>query len=53
MQAACDDIAVVTQWDDGRTDGPRTTPTSSASQPSPVTAMLADLDARPGDRVRS
>ncbi len=48
---ACEDIAVVTQWDDGRADAPGTVPTSSASMPSLVVAMLGDLDPRPGARV--
>lgn len=47
------DQVIVTQWDDGRThwpdDGKR--PTCSASMPSAVAGMLAELDARPGHRV--
>jgi protein-L-isoaspartate(D-aspartate) O-methyltransferase len=44
------DEALVTQLDDGHPDGPRTA-TSSASMPSLVARMLAELDARPGHRV--
>ncbi len=50
---AAEDVAVVTQWDDGEHSGrePGGTPTSSASMPSVVWDMLGDLDVRPGDRV--
>lgn len=46
--AADADVPVATQWDDGRHQGtaPGTVPTSSASMPSVVMAMLADLDVR-------
>ncbi|GAB2696216.1 methyltransferase domain-containing protein [Kitasatospora kifunensis] len=51
--AAQADIPIVTQWDDGRHRGspPGTVPTSSASMPSVVAAMLDDLDVSPGMRV--
>ncbi|KRV48656.1 protein-L-isoaspartate(D-aspartate) O-methyltransferase [Wenjunlia vitaminophila] len=44
------DVPVVTQWDDGRHsgDGPGEVPTSSASMPSVVLAMLRNLDVRDG-----
>ncbi|MFE0023162.1 methyltransferase domain-containing protein [Amycolatopsis sp. NPDC059021] len=45
---------LVTQYDDGATAWPSTdgrTPTSSASQPSVVLAMLAAADIQPGQRV--
>ncbi|MFG3285761.1 methyltransferase domain-containing protein [Streptomyces sp. NPDC048111] len=47
------DVPIVTQWDDGVHSGtaPGHVPTSSASMPSVVTAMLRDLDVRPGCRV--
>ncbi|MFI2029483.1 methyltransferase domain-containing protein [Streptomyces buecherae] len=47
------DVPVVTQWDDGAHSGrePGRVSTSSASMPSVVFRMLADLDVRPGDRV--
>lgn len=52
-RAACADIPIVTQWDDGRHRGtePGAMPTSSASQPSVVAGMLRDLDVSPGARV--
>ncbi|SFF63276.1 Protein-L-isoaspartate(D-aspartate) O-methyltransferase (PCMT) [Actinacidiphila alni] len=47
------DVPVVTQWDDGRHagPGPGKVATSSASMPSVVAAMLADLDVRDGQAV--
>lgn len=45
------DVPIVTQWDDGAGEGPGGEATSSASMPSVVFRMLADLDAHPGDRV--
>ncbi|RCH69309.1 methyltransferase domain-containing protein [Streptomyces sp. SDr-06] len=47
------DVPVVTQWDDGGHTGtePGNVSTSSASMPSVVFRMLADLDVRPGHRV--
>lgn len=47
------DTAIVTQWDDGAHAGPEPgeVPTSSASAPSLVAGMLADLDVRPGQQV--
>ncbi|WP_346655824.1 methyltransferase domain-containing protein [Streptomyces sp. RFCAC02] len=47
------DVPVTTQWDDGQHAGeaPGRLPTSSASMPSVVTRMLADLDVFPGARV--
>lgn len=47
------DVPIVTQWDDGRHTGtaPGAMATSSASQPSLVAGMLADLDVEPGHRV--
>ncbi|MEU1294391.1 protein-L-isoaspartate(D-aspartate) O-methyltransferase [Streptomyces sp. NPDC005840] len=45
------DVPIVTQWDDGAGEGPGGEATSSASMPSVVFRMLADLDARPGDSV--
>ncbi|MEU9194915.1 methyltransferase domain-containing protein [Streptomyces hundungensis] len=47
------DVPVVTQWDDGRHTGtePGNVSTSSASMPSVVFGMLADLDVKPGHRV--
>ncbi|MFG2717272.1 methyltransferase domain-containing protein [Streptomyces sp. NPDC048416] len=47
------DVPVVTQWDDGTHTGtdPGSVSTSSASMPSVVFRMLADLDVRPGQRV--
>jgi protein-L-isoaspartate O-methyltransferase len=53
-QAAADSNApIVTQWDDGAHEGidPGGLSTSSASAPSVVFRMLADLDVRPGMRV--
>ncbi|WNI17308.1 methyltransferase domain-containing protein [Actinacidiphila sp. ITFR-21] len=46
-------VPVTTQWDDGRHEGPGPgrVPTSSASAPSVVAAMLRDLDVRDGLRV--
>ncbi|MFF2080547.1 methyltransferase domain-containing protein [Kitasatospora sp. NPDC058162] len=53
MAAAAADIPIITQWDDGEHRGtePGTVPTSSASMPSLVAAMLADLQVEPGMRV--
>lgn len=47
------DVPVTTQWDDGRHQGsaPGRVPTSSASAPSLVAAMLHALDVRDGMRV--
>ncbi len=47
------DVPIVTQWDDGVHAGtaPGRVSTSSASMPSVVAAMLADLDVKPGNRV--
>ncbi|WP_438296931.1 methyltransferase domain-containing protein [Streptomyces sp. HUAS TT7] len=47
------DVPVVTQWDDGKHTGndPGSVSTSSASMPSVVFRMLADLDVKPGNRV--
>ncbi|WP_329338623.1 methyltransferase domain-containing protein [Streptomyces sp. NBC_00663] len=45
------DVPIVTQWDDGKSDGPGEVPTSSASMPSVVFRMLRDLDVQSGDRV--
>ncbi|MEU3353425.1 methyltransferase domain-containing protein [Streptomyces sp. NPDC037389] len=43
---------LVTQWDDGRHEGERgRVATISSSMPSLVSAMLTDLDIRPGQRV--
>ncbi|MFJ8153998.1 methyltransferase domain-containing protein [Streptomyces sp. NPDC094468] len=52
FQYADADVPVVTQWDDGKPagDGARV-PTSSASMPSVVFGMLADLDVEPGRTV--
>ncbi|MEV6008861.1 hypothetical protein AB0M29_18825 [Streptomyces sp. NPDC051976] len=46
-------VPITTQWDDGRHEGAAvgTAPTSSASAPSVVAAMLRDLDVRDGMRV--
>ncbi|GLW14170.1 protein-L-isoaspartate O-methyltransferase [Streptomyces sp. NBRC 13847] len=51
--AASANVPLVTQWDDGRHAGsePGTVPTSSASMPSVVAAMLRDLDVSEGMRV--
>ncbi|MDB1088768.1 methyltransferase domain-containing protein [Streptomyces sp. ACA25] len=51
--AADANMPVVTQWDDGRHSGtaPGTEPTSSASMPSVVAAMLAAAELKPGHRV--
>nr|WP_202446771.1 methyltransferase domain-containing protein [Streptomyces sp. SID5468] len=50
---AHENCPIVTQWDDGAHDGiePGTVPTSSASAPSVVFRMLADLDVQPGHKV--
>ncbi|TQE22002.1 methyltransferase domain-containing protein [Streptomyces ipomoeae] len=47
------DVPIVTQWDGGEGDGlnPGLLATSSASMPSVVRSMLADLDVHPGHRV--
>ncbi|MET9968749.1 methyltransferase domain-containing protein [Streptomyces sp. NPDC006356] len=45
------DVPVVTQWDDGKSEGRGTVPTSSAAMPSVVFRMLRDLDVRAGHRV--
>lgn len=52
-RAAYANIPLVTQWDDGQHTGtePGTVPTSSASMPSVVAAMLRELDVRDGMRV--
>lgn len=52
-RAAYRDIPLVTQWDDGRHTGtkPGSTGTSSASMPSVVASMLADLEVSDGMRV--
>ncbi|WP_053170793.1 methyltransferase domain-containing protein [Streptomyces sp. SBT349] len=52
-EAAESDQPVITQWDNGRHRGraPGRTPTSSASAPPLVAAMLAALDVAPGMRV--
>jgi protein-L-isoaspartate O-methyltransferase len=53
-QAAADsDAPIITQWDDGEHQGeePGELPTSSASAPSLVASMLADLDVHPGMRA--
>ncbi|MFG2527997.1 methyltransferase domain-containing protein [Streptomyces sp. NPDC048516] len=46
-------VPLVTQWDDGQHTGsePGTVPTSSASMPSVVAAMLRELDVSEGMRV--
>lgn len=51
--AAESNMPIVTQWDDGQHHGtqPGNVATSSASMPSVVDGMLADLDARPGMTV--
>ncbi|WP_329554157.1 methyltransferase domain-containing protein [Streptomyces sp. NBC_00696] len=48
-----DNVPIVTQWDDGRHQGPEPgdVPTSSVSMPSVVFSMLRDLEVRLGDRV--
>jgi protein-L-isoaspartate O-methyltransferase len=53
VRAAFDNVAVVTQWDDGGRGGDEqgVVPTSSASMPSVVAGMLRDLDVRDGMRV--
>lgn len=47
------DAPIVTQWDDGKHEGPGPgiVPTSSASMPSVVFSMLHDLDVEPGHRA--
>jgi protein-L-isoaspartate O-methyltransferase len=52
-EAVATDTAIVTQWDNGDHTGrdPGTTPTCSASKPTIVALMLADLDASPGHKV--
>lgn len=52
-RAACANVPLVTQWDDGAHTGtdPGKVPTSSASMPSVVAAMLRDLDVSDGTRV--
>ncbi|MGP4110166.1 methyltransferase domain-containing protein [Streptomyces sp. 4N509B] len=52
-EAAASDAPIVTQWDDGHHEGdaPGELATSSASAPSLVAGMLADLDVEPGMRV--
>ncbi|MET9180561.1 methyltransferase domain-containing protein [Kitasatospora aureofaciens] len=51
LRLAYADVPIVTQWDDGAEDGEHTVPTSSASMPTMVVEMLADLDTEPGHRV--
>jgi protein-L-isoaspartate(D-aspartate) O-methyltransferase len=54
LELAYSDDAVITQVDDGCPAGPGmggAMPTSSASSPVIITAMLAALDSRPGHRV--
>ncbi|ONK13554.1 methyltransferase domain-containing protein [Streptomyces sp. MP131-18] len=50
QRAAEANVPVTVQWDDGRHDGEDggVVPSSSASMPSLVLEMLADLDVRPG-----
>ncbi|MFC8080408.1 methyltransferase domain-containing protein [Streptomyces sp. NPDC057307] len=52
-RAAYANVPLVTQWDDGRHTGtePGAVPTSSASMPSVVAAMLRDLEVSDGMRV--
>jgi protein-L-isoaspartate(D-aspartate) O-methyltransferase len=52
-RAAYANVPLVTQWDDGQHTGkaPGTVPTSSASMPSVVAAMLRDLEVHDGMRV--
>ncbi|MFJ2111093.1 methyltransferase domain-containing protein [Streptomyces sp. NPDC087850] len=52
-RAAYANIPLVTQWDDGAHTGtaPGTVPTSSASMPSVVAAMLRELDVSDGMRL--
>lgn len=45
------DVPIVTQWDDGRSNGLGTVSTSSVSMPSVVFRMLGDLDVQPGHCV--
>ncbi|MFD6338787.1 methyltransferase domain-containing protein [Streptomyces sp. NPDC060131] len=51
MRLAHSDVPIVTQWDDGEGDG-REVPTSSASMPTMVAAMLGDLDVEVGMTAR-
>jgi protein-L-isoaspartate O-methyltransferase len=52
-RAADEDLALVTQWDDGRHTGtePGNNPTSSASAPAAVARMLDALDIHGGETV--
>jgi len=51
--AVYSDRPIVTQYDEGETRWPKVgqTPTCSASQPSAVAGMLAELDPQPGEHV--
>ncbi len=51
MTAAYADAAAVTQWDDGHDDTGHIVPTSSASMPTMVAAMLQDLTVHDGHRI--
>lgn len=53
LAAAYADVPLVTQWDDGNHSGtePGRVATSSASMPSVVAQMLADVDLQPSMRV--